>query len=119
MVDEEEGQPLSLHYAQQTPVSSTWSVALYVFALLWALVTMRYYTAATTVYRGENLAQLRTQIALLACATLRLVWARCRREQGKGWMFYVVLLFLAPILWAVVSPALARFGRSLWGEGLR
>jgi len=118
MVDEEERQPIPLDYSQQTPAKSTWPVGLYVFALLWALVTMRFYSAVTTAYREENDAQLRTQVPLLVCAAIRLIWARCRREKGKGWLFYVVLLLLSPILWAVVSPAIARLGRILWGKPL-
>jgi hypothetical protein len=118
MVDDEERQPLLLDYSQQPLAKSSWPVGLYVFALLWAFVTMRVYSAATTAYRNENLAQLRTQVPLLACAAIRLIWARCRREQGKGWTFYVVLLLLAPILWAVVSPVLAHLGLMLWGKPL-
>jgi hypothetical protein len=118
MVDEEERQPIPLTYSRQSLPKSSWPVGLYVFALLWAFVTMRIYSAVTTSYREENMAQLRTQVPLLVCAAIRLIWARCRRETGNGWMFYIVLLFLAPILWAALSPVLARLGRMLWGEPL-
>src|SRR5690349_17613586 len=118
MVDEEERHPLPLAYSQQTGPKSSWPIGLYVFALLWAFVTMRFYTATTTAYGEENVAQLRAQLPLLACAAVRLAWARSRREQGKGWVFYVVLLLLAPVLWAVFSPALGRLGRTLWGGPL-
>jgi hypothetical protein len=118
LVDQEKDLPLPLAYSQQRPAKSSWPVGLYVFALLWAFVTMRFHSAATTAYRDENLAQLRTQIPLLACAALRLVWARRTRERGKGWVFYIVLLFFAPVLWAFLSPLLTRLGRMLWGGPL-
>jgi len=118
LVDQEPRHPLPLAYSPQRPAESSWPVGFYVIALLWAFATMRYYTAATTAYREESFAQLRTQLPLLACATTRLVWARCRREQGKGWVFYVALLLFAPVLWAVLSPPLARLGRMLWGGPL-
>lgn len=118
MSDTEERQPLPLAYSPETPPKSSWPVGVYLFALFWAFVTMTFYSAATTAYRDENAAQVRTQVALLTCAALRLVWARCIRERGKGWIFYVVLLLFAPILWAVLSPLLARTGRMIWGGPL-
>ena len=103
-----------LEYSRQGR-ASTWPVGWYVCALVWAFVGMSLYAAMTTAYREKFLASLRTQLALLACAAVRLVWARCWREQGRGWEFYVALLVLAPVVWALVSPVLARLGRILWG----
>lgn len=84
----EDPKPIPLEYSERPPPKSSWPVGLYAFALVWALVMMRGYTAATTAYRVESMAALRTQVALLACAALRLAWARHRREQGKRWVFY-------------------------------
>ena len=115
MVAQGERKPAQLDYSPVTAPKSGWPVGLYTIALIWAVLAMHGYTAATTAYRDESRAAFRTQIALVACATVRLVWARVRREQGRGWLFYIVLLFSAPILWAVFSPWLARLGYSLWG----
>lgn len=113
-----EREQIALDYSRSTPPRSSWPVALYTCALIWAFVTMRMYTAMTTSYRAESIAELRTQLPLLACAAIRLAWARHRREQGRGWVFYVVLLFLAPLVWSIIAPALDRIGRMLWGGPL-
>jgi hypothetical protein len=113
-----DAKPIALEYSRQPAPKSAWPVGVYTWALVWATVTMRWYTAATTSYRDENLAQLRTQLPLLACAALRLAWARYRGEQGRGWIFYVALLLGAPVLWAVASPYLGSLGRTLWGGPL-
>ena len=113
--NEKHPPPLALDYSPDALPKSSWPVGLYLFALIWAFVTMRIDTAFTTAYRSEAIAELRTQLPLLACAAARLAWARWRREQGRGWVFYVVLLFAAPVLWAVLSPPLGQLGRMLWG----
>lgn len=113
-----EAQPIPLDYTAHPPAPSSWPIGFYVLALVWALLSMRAYTAMTTSYRDEFLAQLRTQIALLVCATLRLAWARHRREQGRGWILYLLLLFASPVLWAILSPHLASLGRLFWGGPL-
>jgi hypothetical protein len=115
MNDSMDDPPHPLSYSRHEAEESSWPVGIYLGALLWAFITMRWYTAVTTGYRDESLAQFRTQVALLGCALLRLVWARLRRERGIRWAFYIALLVLSPILWAFVSPALGRLGRSLWG----
>jgi len=116
----EDLQPLE--YATQPEgkavLESRWPVGIYVVALIWSAVTMRFYTAATVVYGDENFAQFRTQVALLICAVLRIVWARRRREQGRGWIFYVVILFLSPVIWAIASAPIAKLGHIVWGRPL-
>jgi hypothetical protein len=115
----EQPKPIALDYSREpSQARSSWPLGLYTLALLWALVTMRFYTATTTSYREESNAELRAQLALLTCATLRLVWARRRGEDGRGWVFYVVLLLCAPILWAMIAHPLATLGRTFWGRPL-
>ena len=114
----EERPPIKLEYSEQPPPGSTWPVGLYTWALVWAMGSMRWYTAATVPYRDESNAEFRTQVVLLGCAAFRLAWARYRGEQGGGWVFYVALLLASPVLWAVGSPYLASLGRTLWGRPL-
>jgi hypothetical protein len=76
MSEDREHPPDALDYSPKMPDQSSWPVGIYLIALLWAAVTMRFYTAATVAYGDENFAEFRTQIALLTCAALRLVWAR-------------------------------------------
>jgi len=59
------------------------------------------YVAMSIAYKDDQIAQWRTQFALVTCAGLRLVWARYRRHQGRGWIFYVIALFLSPLAWAL------------------
>lgn len=96
---------------------SSWPIWLYVAALIWAYLTLSIFTLALDG-REINAARARGQVALLACATLRLAWALHRREKGKGWVFYVVLLFLAAPLWILVEQPLWALGRTIWGRGL-
>ena len=111
---DESSTPPPLDYSSNGLSPSSWPVDRYLIAMVWAGVSMRFYTAATVSYSDENWAQFRTQVALLTCAGLRLVWARLRREQGKGWVFYIVLLYLAPLVWAVAAPMTGRLGTKLW-----
>lgn len=96
--------------------ASTWPVGLYTAALLWAFVTL--HLTGPFQYRDELWPRLRTQLVLLGCAAARLVWARRRREQGRGWVFYVAALFLAMPLWHLIAPPLSAFGRRVWGGPL-
>lgn len=111
-------EPVPLDYSHLTPANSNWPLRLYALALIWAVVSLRWYTAVTTSYREDSLAELRAQLPLILGAALRLAWARYRREQSKGWIFYVALLLLAPVIWALISAPLASLGRSLWGGPL-
>ncbi len=103
-------------------VVSNWPTWVYVLALIWALLTLSWQSAAMNGYRDEIRAESRTQIPLLALATMRLVWARRRREQSKGWIFYVTILFLAVPIWGLVAPPLRDFGMRVamrwWGGPL-
>ena len=47
------------------------------------------------------------RVSLLACAAIRLAWSVRRKEKGKTWVFYVVLLLLAAPL---TSPLLGMAG---------
>jgi hypothetical protein len=113
MVEEPERTPIRLEYSRMPARKSSWPIGLYTIALFWAFFTMRWQTAATT-YREESFA-FRTQIVLLVCAALRLVWARLRRDQGKQWRVYVLLLLFSPFLWGLFAPLLARLGRTFRG----
>jgi hypothetical protein len=97
---------------------SNWPVGIYVAALLWAAMSMLYYTAITTAYADEAGAHSRTQFALLACAGARLVWARHRAERNRGWVFYVAILFFAPAIWAIVANPIATVSRRVLGGPL-
>ena len=85
--------------------TSNWPVRLYVGALLWAFLTLSVFTPALDG-RENNAARMRAQVALLACAVLRLAWALHRKEKSRGWLFYVVLLFLAAPIWVLVEQPL-------------
>jgi len=111
MIDDHEHPPSPLDYRRYAgPIQL--AVGVYLFALLWAAVTMRFYTAATVVYGDENFAEFRAQVALLACAALRLGWARRRRERGEAGYLHPAA---APgsVIWAVASPLIAWLGRKL------
>ena len=93
--------PAILDYAT-TPDTGGWPVGPYTAALAWAFVTLRLLT--TEIEKNQaaahrNTFRLQLQVALLACAAMRLGWAVLRKEKGNGWVFYVVLLFLAAPLW--------------------
>jgi hypothetical protein len=96
---------------------SSWPVRLYIVALVFAFLTLGVFTPALDG-RASNVARNRAQVALLACATLRLAWALHTREKGKGWVFYVVLLFLAAPIWLLIEEPLWSLGRAIWGNGL-
>jgi hypothetical protein len=115
----ERGEPPPLGYSQVpfgSERASTWPVRLYVAALLWAFVTV--YVIAPPPYSDERWPRLRTQLALLGCAAARLVWAQRKREQGRGWVFYVAVLFLAMPIWLLIAPPLSTIGRRVWGVPL-
>ena len=67
---------------------------------------------------NERAVENRTEVALLACAAGRLVFARIRRERNNGWIFYVAILILALPLWLIIARPLERIGRSIWGGPL-
>jgi uncharacterized membrane protein HdeD (DUF308 family) len=114
--DPAENKPLVLDYAKDADKSS-WPAGLYVGALVWAFLTLSVFTPSLDG-QENNAARMRAQVALLACATLRLAWALHRKEKGKGWKFYVVLLALAAPIWLLVEQPLWSLGRALWGRGL-
>jgi hypothetical protein len=96
---------------------SNWPIRLYIGALVWAFITLSIFTPSLDGYE-TNRARMRGQIALLACALLRLAWSLHRKEKSRGWVFYVTLLFLAAPLWLVLEQPLWSLGRTLWGRGL-
>ena len=51
-----------------------------------------------------NIGTAKMQVALvfLALVVLRIVIARLMREKGKGWIFYLVLLYSSP-LWIEIA----------------
>ena len=114
MESKEPGEPMPLDYAQCEPEPSSWPVRLYVAALVWAFFTFSFVGFAQETYRADSQARMRTQVPLLMLAAFRLVWARYRRDRGRGWVFYVVLLVFAAPLWELVSGPLDRLGRSFW-----
>jgi hypothetical protein len=91
---------LTIDYSARS--AKSWPVVLYVGAMVWAFATL---FALTQLNDGAeiNRVRLRTQVTLLSCAAARLVWAVLRKEKGKGWLFYVVLLLLAAPLWFLVT----------------
>ena len=108
-------EPIPLEYRTEPMPKSSWPVAIYISALVWALLSLRLNTALSSVYNEGSGAALRTQMALLLGAAGRLGWARTRREQGRGWIFYVALLAVAPLLWPLIAPPLDRLGVKIWG----
>lgn len=105
----DKGPPLQLGYSAHAAKSS-WPVRAYLVAVFWAFITMYGYVAGSIPYKYEQIAHWRIQFALLSCAGVRLAWARFRREQGRGWIFYVVLLALAPFLWVAGVSCLKANG---------
>ena len=59
----------------------------------------------------SNIGMAKAQVALifLALVVVRIAVARIRREKGKGWVFYLILLYSSP-LWIEAAGWLA-FGR--------
>jgi hypothetical protein len=92
--------PVILDYGRGDDAGG-WPVGLYVGALVWAFVTLHltYELPKGPAAVARNNFRFWMQVALLACAAIRLVWARHRKEKGRGWMFYVVLLGSAAPLW--------------------
>ena len=111
-----ESKPAVLVYGTVADKSG-WPVGIYIGALVWAFLTLSVFTPALDG-RENNAARGRGQVTLLACALLRLAWALHRREKNRGWIFYVILLFLAAPIWILVEEPLWAVGRALWGRGL-
>jgi hypothetical protein len=116
MSDEAQNEPEVLDYAKPAD-NSNWPVRLYVGALIWAFLTLSILTPSLDG-QENNAARMRAQVALLACAVLRLAWALHRNEKSRGWVFYVILLALAAPIWMLVEQPLWSLGRMLWGRGL-
>ena len=116
MKDVDPEKPAVLEYETSSDKTS-WPVRLYIGALVWAFFTLGIFTPALDG-REANKARLRAQVALLACALLRLAWAIHRKEKGRGWKFYLVLLFLAAPIWLLIEQPLWSLGRVIWGKGL-
>ena len=98
-------------------LKSTWPIGLYLGAVVWAFLTLIVFTAALDGPE-TNAARSRAQIALIACALIRLAWALHKKDGSRGWIFYVVLLFLAAPTWMLIEQPLWSLGRALWGRGL-
>ena len=97
--------PRVLEYCA-TSEKGSWPVAPYVAAVVWAFLTLRVLT--NELPKGpramtRNKFRLAIQVALLSCASIRLAWAVLRKEKGKGWVFYLVLLLLAAPLWVMAE----------------
>jgi uncharacterized membrane protein HdeD (DUF308 family) len=116
MKDAADNKPNALDEVKPTETGS-WPTRLYVGALVWAFVTLSVLTPSLDGPES-NAARMRAQVALLACAMLRLAWALHRKEKSRGWVLYSVLLFLAAPLWLLVEQPLWSLGRALWGRGL-
>jgi hypothetical protein len=116
MKDRGENESEVLDYGRPAAKSS-WPTGLYVGAVIWAFLTLSMFTASLDGPE-RNAARGRGQTALLACALLRLAWALHRKEKSRGWMFYVILLFLAAPLWMLIEHPLWLLGERLWGHGL-
>jgi hypothetical protein len=89
-----------------TPETGDWPVAPFIGTLVWAFVTLRlltYELPKGPKAVARNNFRLGMQVALLCCAGIRLAWAVRRKEKGKGWAFYVVLLVLAAPLWILAE----------------
>src|SRR5687768_16547308 len=81
-------------------------MALSVAALVWAWFTLAFVTGEFEKSPGavaRNNFRISVQLALLACTAVRLAWAAYRGEKGKGWAFYLALLFLAAPLWLLAE----------------
>jgi hypothetical protein len=114
--DPKERSDNALNYAPAAEKSS-WPTGVYVGAVVWAFLTLSIFTAALDGPE-TNAARGRAQIALVACALIRLAWALHKKDKSRGWIFYVVLLFLAAPIWMLIEHPLWSLGRALWGKGL-
>jgi hypothetical protein len=88
------------------PSSRGGLVALSIGALIWAYFTLAFGTGEffrTPGALARNNFRLGVQVPLLLFAAIRLGWAAYRREKGKGWAFYLTLLFLAAPLWKLAE----------------
>ena len=95
--------------AQQTAPRCNWPAKLYVAALLFAFISMGFFTPALDG-RAMNGARVAAQLAICGVLGLRLAWALLRREQSKTWIPYTVSMFFAAPIWLVVEPLVLSLG---------
>ena len=88
-----------------------WPVGIYVGALVWAFVTLHlssHELAKNQQAVDRNTLRTMTQAVLLSLAGIRLALSVFRKEKGKGWVFYAVLLLLVAPLWFLAEGLLWR-----------
>jgi hypothetical protein len=98
-------QPAVLNYAT-VPDPPGWPIIIYLGALVWAFVTLAFFThswVAPPWLAKYEARQSRIQLIVLACAAIRLAWAVHRKDNSKGWVLYVVLLTLAAPFWLLLE----------------
>lgn len=73
------------------------------YLLLAGIFNLIITSSLSTSLDGNNYIRLAFMVALMLLAASRYLIANIRRETGKGWMFYVILLVMGLFFWMILE----------------